>query len=254
VRTSFTLAQTTSVMADWAARNGIRRVVTMVSDFAPGLEAEGSFKERFVGAGGQMVEAIRFPLANPDFAPFLQRARDAAPDAIFVFVPSGQGGPFIKQFVERGLDRSGIRLIGTGALTDDDVLPGMPDAMAGVVTAHFYSAHHPSAANHSYVEAFRKAYPGMRPNFFSVSGYDGMHLLYEALRRTNGQTAGDALVGAIKGLRWESPRGPTAIDPRTRDVVQNVYLSKVEKIAGELYNVEFATVEAVKDPVKEARR
>jgi branched-chain amino acid transport system substrate-binding protein len=254
VRTSFTLAQTTSVMADWAARNGIRRVVTMVSDFAPGLEAEGSFKERFAGAGGQIVEAIRFPLVNPDFAPFLQRARNAAPDAIFVFVPSGQGGAFIKQFVERGLDRSGIRLIGTGALTDDDVLPRMPDATTGVVTAHFYSAHHPSAANRSYVEAFRKAYPGMRPNFFSVSGYDGMHLLYEALRKTNGQTAGDALVGAIKGLQWESPRGPISIDPRTRDVVQNVYLSKVEKIAGELYNVEFATVEAVKDPVKEARR
>src|ERR1700730_10720143 len=125
VRTSFTLAQTTVIIADWAAKNGVKRVVTMVNDFAPGLEAETSFKERFGQAGGQVVEALRFPLAHPDFAPFLQRARDAAPDAIFAFVVSGQGGTFVKQFVERGLGKSGIKLMGTGALTDDDVLPAM---------------------------------------------------------------------------------------------------------------------------------
>lgn len=253
VRTSFTLAQTTVIIADWAAKNGVKRVVTMVNDFAPGLEAETSFKERFGQAGGQVVEAIRFPLAHPDFAPFLQRARDASPDAIFAFVVSGQGGTFVKQFVERGVGMSGIKLIGTGALTDDDVLPAMSDAMIGTVTAHFYSARHPSPTNVAYVDAFRKANPGMRPNFFSVSGYDGMHLIYEALKKTNGDTNGDALVGAMKGMKWESPRGPISIDPETRDIVQNIYVSKVEKVDGELYNVEFVTLEAVKDPVKAAK-
>jgi branched-chain amino acid transport system substrate-binding protein len=254
VRTSLTLAQTTTVMADWAAKNGIKKVVTMVSDFAPGLDAESSFKDRFGEAGGQVIEAIRFPLANPDFAPFLQRARDATPDAIFAFVPSGQGSTFVKQFIERGLSRSGIKLIGTGALTDDDVLPAMSDAMIGTVTVHFYSARHPSPTNTAYVDAFKKANPSMRPNFFSVSGYDGMHLIYEALKKTKGESHGDALVGAIKGMEWESPRGPISIDPETRDIVQNIYVTKVEKVDGELYNVEFATVGAVMDPVKSAKK
>jgi branched-chain amino acid transport system substrate-binding protein len=254
VRTSFTLAQTTVIIADWAAKNGIKKVVTMVNDFAPGIDAETSFKERFGQAGGQVVEALRFPLANPDFAPFLQRARDASPDAVFVFVVSGQGGTFVKQFIERGLDKSGIKLIGTGALTDDDVLPAMSDAVIGTVTAHFYSALHPSPTNKTYVEAFKKANPGMRPNFMSVGGYDGMHLIYESLKKTNGDTNGDALVGAMKDMKWESPRGPMSIDPETRDVVQNVYVSKVEKVDGELYNVEFATFEAIKDPVKAAKK
>jgi branched-chain amino acid transport system substrate-binding protein len=254
VRTSFTLAQTTVIIAEWAAKNGIKRVVTMVNDFAPGIEAETSFKEHFGRAGGQVVEAIRFPLAHPDFAPFLQRASDVSPDAIFAFVVSGQGGTFVKQFVERGLNKSGIKLIGTGALTDDDVLPTMSDAMIGTVTAHFYSALHPSPTNKAYVEAFKKAESGLRPNFFSVSGYDGMHLIYEALRKTSGATDGDALVDAMKGTQWESPRGPMSIDPETRDVVQNIYVSRVEKVSGELYNVEFATFEAVKDPVKLAKK
>jgi branched-chain amino acid transport system substrate-binding protein len=254
VRTSFTLAQTTVIIAEWAAKNGIRKAVTMVNDFAPGVEAETSFKEHFGRAGGQIVEAIRFPLTHPDFAPFLQRAGNHSPDAIFAFVVSGQGGTFVRQFVERGLDRSGIKLIGTGALTDDDVLPTMSDAMIGTVTAHFYSSLHQSPANTAFVEAFKRAEAGRRPNFFSVSGYDGMHLIYEALRRTGGATDGDALVNAMKGMAWESPRGPMSIDPETRDVVQNIYVSRVEKVGGELYNVEFATFEAVKDPLKLAKQ
>ena len=254
VRTSFTLAQTTVIIAEWAAKNRIKKVVTMVNDFAPGIEAETSFKEHFERAGGEVVEAIRFPLAHPDFAPFLQRASNASPDAIFAFVVSGQGGTFVKQFVERGLNKSGIKLIGTGALTDDDVLPAMSDDLIGTVTSHFYSALHPSPTNASYVEAFKKAESGLRPNFFSVSGYDGMHLIYEALRKTNGATDGDALVHAMKGAKWESPRGPMSIDPETRDVIQNIYVSRVEKVRGELYNVEFATFEAVRDPVKLAKR
>jgi branched-chain amino acid transport system substrate-binding protein len=254
VRTSFTLAQSTVPMADWAAKNGIKKVVSMVSDYAPGVDAENSFKERFIKNGGQVIEAIRFPLANPDFAPFLQRAGDAKPDAIFVFVPSGQGGTFVKQFIERGLDKAGIKIIGPGDVTDDDLLNGMGDQVIGTVTAHFYSADHPSATNRAFVEAFKKANNGLRPNFMAVSGYDGMHLIYEALRKTGGRTDGDGLMAAMKGMKWESPRGPMSIDPDTRDVIQNIYIRKVERKNGELYNVEFATFDAIKDPVKAAKK
>src|SRR5437016_8332181 len=170
VRTSFTLPQSSVVIADWAVKNGIRKVVSIVSDYAPGIDSETSFKERFTAAGGQLVEAIRVPFQNPDFAPFLQRARDAQPDAIFVFVPSGQGGAFVKQFAERGLDKAGIKLIGPGDVTDDDLLNGMGDAVVGTVTAHLYSAAHPSDMNKAFVEAFKKANAGMRPNFMAVGG------------------------------------------------------------------------------------
>jgi len=248
-RTSFTLPQSSVIIADWAAKNGIKKVVSIVSDYAPGADAEKSFSERFKAAGGEVVEAIKVPLANPDFAPFLQRAADAKPDAIFVFVPSGQGGTFMKQYAERGLDKAGIKLIGPGDVTDDDLLPGMGDAVVGAVTAHLYSADHDSAKNKAYVEAFKKA-NNFRPNFMSVGGYDGMHLIYEALKKTGGKADGDSLIAAMKGMAWESPRGPISIDPETRDIVQNIYIRKVEKKNGELYNVEFATFEAVKDPGK----
>jgi len=249
VRTSFTLPQSSAIIADWAAKNGIQKVVAMVSDYAPGIDGLNSFKARFTSAGGQVVEEIKVPLANPDFAPFLQRARDASPDAIFVFVPSGQGGTFMKQFTERGLDKAGIKVIGPGDVTDDDLLPTMGDAVIGTVTAHMYSALHPSAMNKAYVEAFKKA-NNFRPNFMSVGGYDGMHLIYEALKKTNGDTDGDKLIAAMKGMKWESPRGPISIDPDTRDIIQNIYIRKVETVNGELYNVEFATFENVKDPGK----
>jgi branched-chain amino acid transport system substrate-binding protein len=253
VRTSFTLAQSSTIMADWAAKAGIKKVVTLVSDYGPGYDAEGSFKERFAKAGGQVVGELRVPLASPDFAPFLQRAHDAAPDAIFIFVPSGQGGTLVRQFVERGLDKAGIKLIGPGDVVDDDLVNGMGDAVLGTVTAHMYSAAHPSDANKSFVAAFQKANK-FRPNFMAVGGYDGMHLIYEALKKTNGSTDGDALIAAMRGMAWESPRGPISIDPETRDIVQNIYVRKVERVNGELYNMEFSTFEAVKDPVKAAAK
>ena len=254
VRTSFTLAQSAVPMAAWAAKNGIKKVVFMGSDYSPAAEAEGAFTTEFSRQGGQMIESIRFPLANPDFTPFLQRALDAKPDAIFVFVPSGQGAAFVKQYLERGLDKAGIRIIGPGDVTDDDLLNGMGDQVIGAVTAHFYSADHDSPANKAFVAAFRAANNGMRPNFMAVSGYDGMHLIYEALKKTGGKTDGDTLIAAMKGMTWESPRGPILIDSETRDIVQNIYMRKVEKKNGELYNVEFATIEAVKDPIKAAKK
>ncbi len=249
VRTSFTLPQSSVIIADWAAKNGIKKVVSIVSDYAPGADAEKSFAERLKAAGGEIAESIKVPLANPDFAPFLQRAADAKPDAIFVFVPSGQGGAFMKQYAERGLDKAGIKIIGPGDVTDDDLLPAMGDAVIGAITAHLYSADHDSAKNKAYVAAFKKA-NNFRPNFMSVGGYDGMHLIYEALKKTGGKSDGDSLIAAMKGLAWESPRGPISIDPETRDIVQNIYIRKVERKNGELFNVEFATFEAIKDPGK----
>jgi branched-chain amino acid transport system substrate-binding protein len=253
VRTSFTLGQSSAVIADWAVQNGARKIVTIVNDWAPGLEAEGAFKDRAAKGGLQVLDSLRIPLANPDFAPFLQRARDLSPDTLFVYVPGNQAGIFAKQFLERGMDKSGIRLIGPLDITDDDELPGMTDAMLGIVTAGHYSALHDSALNKTYVKDFEAAY-GKRPNFVSLGGYDGMHLIYEALKKTGGKTDGDAMLAAVKGMKWESPRGPMSIDPETRDLIHNEYIRKVEKVNGQLYNVEFATVEAVKDPVRGSKK
>jgi len=253
VRTSFTLGQSSLIIAEWAAKNGSKKVVIIQSDWAPGAEATRVFTEAFTRGGGQIVETLKVPLANPDLSPFLQRARDADSDTLFVFVPAGQAGLFAKQFVERGLDKAGIKLIGPGDITDDDDLPRMNDAILGTVTAGIYSAYHQSPTNKAYVDAFRKL-NGMRPNFISLGGYDGMHLIYAALEKTGGNAEGDALVKAMKGLSWESPRGPISIDPETRDIVQNIYIRKVERKDGELYNVEFAKFDAVKDPIKVAKR
>jgi branched-chain amino acid transport system substrate-binding protein len=250
VRTSFTLGQQSGIIAEWAAKNGSKKVVIIQSDWAPGAEATAVFTDAFTKAGGQVVDTIKVPLQNPDFAPFLQRARDLNPDTLFVFVPAGQAGTFAKQFAERGLDKAGIKLIGPGDIVDDNDLPGMGDSMLGVVTAGIYSTLHNSQANKDYVAAFEKANGGLRPNFISLGGYDGMHLIYEALKKTGGKTDADALIGAMKGMKWESPRGPISIDPDTRDIVQNVYIGKVEKVNGQLYTVQFATFDAVKDPLK----
>ncbi len=253
-RTSFTLAQSSVPMAEWAFKNGIKKVVTLVSDYGPGIDAEKSFSDKFKADGGTIVENLRIPMRSPDFSPVLQKVADAKPDALFVFVPSGTGAQFVKQFVERGLDKSGVKLIATGDVTDDDQLNGMGDAVVGVINAHNYSANHNSALNKSFVEGFKKANSGMRPNFMAVGGYDGMHLIYEALKKTNGDTDGTKLMTAIKGMAWESPRGPISIDPDTRDIVQNIYIRKVQKVDGELYNVEFDTIANVKDPVKAAKK
>jgi branched-chain amino acid transport system substrate-binding protein len=253
VRTGFTLGQSSSVIAGWALKNGTKRVVTLVNDWAPGVEAETTFNEVAVKGGAEIVASLRVPLTNPDFAPFLQRARDLKPDTLFVLVPNTQAAPLVKQFLERGMDKSGIRLVATGDLTPDDDLPNMSDAMLGLVTAHHYSALHESTVNKAYVEAFRRSFGG-RPTFHSVAGYDAMHLIYQALEKTGGNTSGDALVAAMKGMKWESPRGPIAIDPETRDIIQNEYIRKVEKVNGEMYNFEFATIEAVKDPLHGAKK
>jgi branched-chain amino acid transport system substrate-binding protein len=251
VRTSFTLGQQSGIIADWATQNGSKKAVAIVSDWAPGAEASKVFDQHFTKGGGQVLDTLKVPLANPDFAPFLQRARDLQPDTVFVFVPAGQAGTLARQFAERGLDKSGIKLIGPGDIVDDDDLSGTGDALLGVVTAGIYSAAHPSLINRFYVAAYAKA-TGHRANFISLGGYDGMHLIYSALEKTGGNTDADGLVAAMKGMTWESPRGPISIDPRTRDIVQNVYIRKIERLDGEPWAIELETFKAVKDPLKEA--
>ena len=249
VRTSFTLPQASVALADWAPKNGLKKVVTLVSDYGPGLDAEKFFKERLLFNGGQVPESLRVPMRNPDFAPFLQKVRDIKPDALFVFVPSGAGAAVMKQFLERGMDKAGIKLIGTGDVTDDDQLNDMGDGALGVVTSHHYSAHHNSAANKKFVTEFSKANKGLRPNFMAAGGYDGMRVIYEAAKASKGQ-GGDELLAGMKGQIFESPRGPMFIDAQTRDVVHNIYLRKVERKDGQLWNVEFDVIKDVKDPGK----
>ena len=249
VRTSFTLPQVTLGIAEWAPKHQVKKAVTLVSDYGPGIDAEKTFKERFALNGGQVLDSLRVPLRNPDFAPFLQKVRDAQPDAVFVFVPSGVGAALMKQFAERGLDKAGIRLIATGDVTDDDILNDMGDVALGVVTSHHYSAAHKSAANQKFVDAFGKANKGLRPNFMAVGGYDGMRVIMEGLKASKG-AGGDALLAAMKGQVFESPRGPVLIDAQTRDIVQDVYIRKVERQNGQLWNVEFETLKGVKDPGK----
>ncbi len=249
-RTSQALPQTVAPFTDWCIANGIRSVVTIVTDYGPGYDAEKWFKEPFEKQGGKVVAALRVPVANPDFAPFLQRAADAKPDAIFIFVPAGVGAVVMKQFAERGLDKAGVRLIGTGDVVDDDLLNNMGDVTLGMITSQHYSAAHDSDLNRRFVADFGKANEGMRPNFMGVSGYDGMALIARAIARTGGDTDGTKLIEAMKGQSWESPRGPVLIDPATREIVQNDYIRRTERRDGQLWNIEFATIPMVRDPAK----
>jgi branched-chain amino acid transport system substrate-binding protein len=252
VRVSMTLPQITQPMAQWAAKNGIKKVYTVVADYGPGLDAEAAFTKAFKAAGGEMVGSVHTPLQNPDFAPFVQRVKDAKPEAVFLFLPAGeQGIAFMKSYKERGLADAGIRLIATGDITDDGVLDAMGDPTLGLVTSFHYSASHNSPEN----TAFKKAYAEangttLRPNFMAAAGYDGMAAIYEALRKTNGSTDGDKIMAALKGMKLASPRGAITIDPETRDVVQTVYIRKVEKTGGGLYNMEFDKFPDQKDPGK----
>lgn len=251
LRVSHTLPQITAPVAEWAAKNNIHKVFTLVADYGPGQDAEAQFKKSFTAAGGEIVGEVRTPVKNPDFAPFLQKIKDAHPEAVFLFVPPGeQTVSFTKGFAERGLAAAGIRIVATGDLTDEDVLDAIGDNALGVVTTLQYSEVHASPENKAYTDAYYKAYPKDRPNFMSVSGFDGMQLIAKTLEKTGGDASGDAFVTAAKGMTWVSPRGPISIDPDTRDIVQTIYVRKVEKIGGKLQNVEFDRVADFKDPGK----
>jgi branched-chain amino acid transport system substrate-binding protein len=252
VRLSMTLQQVSAPMAQWAARNGIKKAYILVSDYAPGLDSETAFKAAFTAAGGQVVDSVHVPLRNPEFAPYVQRIKDAKPEAVFMFVPAGeQSIAFMKAFEERGLAKAGIKVIATGDLTDDNVLNTMGEPVLGVITSHHYSAAHDSPENKAFVAAFKEFAGNLpRPNFMGVGGYDGMAAIAEVTKKLGGKIDGDKAMEAFKGLRLASPRGAISIDPATRDIVQTVYIRRVEKKGNEYWNVEFDKFADVKDPGK----
>jgi branched-chain amino acid transport system substrate-binding protein len=249
-RTSVTPPLLNEPFGAWAFKNGVKKVYTMVSDYGPGHDAEGAFQRGFKEAGGEVVGSVRFPVANPDFSAFVQRAKDANPDGIYIWIPGGaQPAAVQKALSERGVDPKKIKVMGQGELTIDEALKSVGDAALGTITVFHYDPNHDSNMNREFVKAFRAEY-NRTPDIYTVGGYDGMHLIYEALKKTAGKTAGDALIAAAKGMKWESPRGPISIDPETRDIIENVYIRRVEKVNGNLVNVEFDKIENVKDPVK----
>ena len=252
VRVSHTLPQQTEPIARWALKNGVKRAYTLVSDYGPGIDSEVQFVKSFKAGGGEIVDSVRVPLQNPDFAPYLQRIKDSKADAVFVFLPPGsQTIGFIKGYEDRGLKQAGIRLIGTGDLTDDGVLQAMGDPTLGLITSFHYSAAHDSPENKLFVKTYAEVNgTKYRPNFMACAGYDGMAAIAEALKKTGGSVDADKFLGALKGMKLMSPRGPIMIDPETRDIVQTVYVRKVEKVNGELNNIEFDKFENVKDPGK----
>ena len=245
MRTSFTLPQQTAPIAVWAPKHAMKTAFTLVTDYGPGIDAENTFLKVFKENGGQVLGSVRVPLQNPDYAPFVQRAKEAKPEALFIFVPAGEGAAVIKECAERGLGKAGIKIIGPGDVMDDDLVDGMGDAVLGTITSHFYSAAHPSPENTAYVAAFQKANAGRRPNFMSVSGYDGMALIYQVLVKTDGSAEGDKFLPIAKGLSWMSPRGKMSIDPQSRDVVQDVYIREVKRVNGHLFNIEFDRIPSV---------
>ena len=248
VRLSHTLPQISSPIAAYAVKHGIKRVYTLVADFGPGLDAEAAFKKVFEAAGNQVIGGVRVPVSNLDFSSYIQRIKDAAPEAIFLFLPPGSATiSFLKAYKERGLDKAGITLLGTVDFTDDNLMDALGPAVTGVITSGHYSVAHDSALNKAYVAAYVAAYGSkMRPNFMSVAGYDGMAAIYAALKKTNGDADGDKLVAAMKGMQFESPRGPITIDAETREIVQTVYYRRAEERNGKLYNIEFDQVKNVK--------
>src|SRR5271154_3649413 len=250
-RTSTTTPQLNQTLGTWAAKHGIKTVYTMVSDYGPGIDAETAFHIGFTEAGGEVVGSVRFPVANPDFSAFVQRAKDTNPDAIYIWIPGGaQPAAVGKALAERGIDPTKIKVLGQDALTFESALKSMGDVGIGIITVSDYDFNHDSPLNREFVKAYNDEFH-RNPDIYSIGGYDGMHLIYEALKKTGGKAEGDSLIEAAKGMSWESPRGPIKIDPETRDIIQNVYIRRVEKVGDALVNVEFDKVEKVKDPVKE---
>jgi branched-chain amino acid transport system substrate-binding protein len=251
VRTSVTIPQVNYAFGKWAfEKGGVKQAYTLVADYGPGHDAEKAFSKGFTEAGGTIIGSDKTPVANPDFSAFVQRVKDANPEAVYIFVPGGgQPAAIGKALSERGLTPPATRVFGQGELTHPEALESMGDNARGIVTTFHYTLERDDPLNAAFVEAYRGANNGRSPDLFSVGGYDGMHLIYEALKKTGGDASGDALVAAAKGMAWDSPRGPISIDPETRDIVQNVYIREVQEVGGTLQNVIIDTIENVKDPL-----
>jgi branched-chain amino acid transport system substrate-binding protein len=250
IRTSVTLPQIAETFGAWAVKSGVKKTYSMVTDYGPGHDFEAGFHRAFKEAGGDVIGSVRFPVANPDFSAFIQRAKDINPESIMIFVPGGaQPAALGKAFAERGMDPRKVKILGSGETTAEQALKSMGDVGIGIITAWHYDYMSENPLNKEFVKVFNEMHK-RNPDFFSIGGYDGMHAIYETLKKTGGKTDGDVMIAAAKGLKWESPRGPMSIDPETRDVVQDIYIRRVQKVGNELVNVPFDKIEAVKDPVK----
>ncbi len=256
-RVSFTLWQSAYPLGQWAAKH-FKRVYTVVSDFAPGHEAEEAFLKGYMPGGGAAIGNVKVPLKDPDFVPYMQRVKDAKPDVVFAFVPGGtQSTAVMKAYADLGFAKAGIKLVGPGDITTDEELSNMTDAAVGVITAHHYSAAGDRPANKAYVAAFKKEYGEARnPGFISVGAWDGMDAIFYAIREQNGKIDPNRTMELLKQYKNpDSPRGPIAIDPETRDIMQNEYLREVRKVDGKLANVEIETLGTMtKDPWKELNK
>jgi len=253
-RTSLTTPQINEAFGKWAAESGIKNVYTIVTDYGPGHDSEQAFQRGFTAGGGKIIGSDRTPVVNPDFSAYVQRVKDANPEAVYIWVPGGSQPPAIgKALAERGLTPQNTKILGQGELTFDEALESMGDLSIGIITGFHYDWHNDSPPNKEFVAAYQKAF-NRNPDIYSIGGYDGMRLIYEVLKKTGGNTDGQALIDAAKGMAWESPRGPVSIDPETRDIIQTIYIREVKKVDGELVNVVIDKIENVKDPVKEAMK
>ncbi len=254
VRTSLTVPQLTQTLGTWAEKHGLKKVYTMVTDYGPGIDAEGAFQKGFKDAGGDIVGSVRMAVQNPDFTAYVQRAKDLNPQGIFAMIPGGaQPGAFGKALAEVGIDPKKTQVMGQLEIADEHALASMGDIAEGIITAAHYDYNHKSKMNEDFVKAYNAEFK-RNPDFFSIGGYDGMHAIDAALKKSGGKTDGESLISAAKGMSWESPRGPISIDPETRDIVQTVYIDKVEKVDGHLVNVQIDAIPNVKDPVKAAMK
>jgi branched-chain amino acid transport system substrate-binding protein len=253
-RISFTMWQAGYYMGDYAAKKmNIKTAAMAYSNYAPGKDSTNAFRDAFEKAGGKIVADVPMPFPNiPDFTPFMQRIKDLRPDAVYVFVPGAKWTTGIaKSYEEVGMKSAGIKLIGPGDIMQETELPNMGDVPIGVITVHHYSSYGDRPANKAFVKAFHEMYgPNVRADFLAEQGYTGMAAVYEAVAKSNGKVTADSFIAALKGWKYDAPRGPIMIDPETRDIVDNQYVREVRKIDGQLQNVELDTIPMVKDPFK----
>jgi branched-chain amino acid transport system substrate-binding protein len=251
VRTSFTTWQTSTPIAKVAHEAGVAKVISVVSDYGPGVDAENAFKAAFEKEGGQVVEAIRIPLSTNDFSPIMQRIKDSGAQGVFAFLPSGPTTlGFVKAYNENGLKGAGIKFFAPGDLTQESDLPALGEAALGIQTTFHYAVSHDSPENKAFVAAASKAIGNPAElSFPSVGAFDGMNVIYKMIEATGGEQDAEKAVDAVKGLSWTSPRGPVSIDPESRHITQNIYLREVTKADdGTYYNKEIQTFEKQGDP------
>jgi|CXWL01.1.fsa_nt_gi branched-chain amino acid transport system substrate-binding protein len=256
-RVSFSMWHAGHAMGEAAVKMvKAKTAVVGYSDFPPGKDSLDAFKRGFEGAGGKVIDEIPMggPGQVPDFTPFFQRAKDKKPDVFFVFVPAGDHAlAVMKTYGALGMRAAGIKLIGPGDITQDIKLQAMGDNAVGLITIHHYNADLDNPANKKFVEAWKKEFgPNSTPDFMGVQGYDGMAAIAHAVTTLKGKMDPDAVINTLRGWKYaNSPRGPISIDPRTRDIVMNEYLSEVVKKDGRLYQKNIGVITAVKDMCKE---